>query len=146
TVAVPTPASFSIDTTPPGAPTLNTIATPSNNLTPTVTWSAVAGASAFHVNVSQVAGGTCNGGFVTIDNTNVASTTFQPTLVGGAHCIYRFSVHARDALGNEGTGDLKEFVVDTVAPVVDAANAIKINAGAQFTNSALLSVTTNSSD
>ena len=129
---------FVIDTTAPAGPALDAVATPTNDTTPSLTWSAVSGATDFLVVVDQTSG-PCDAAFTrTSTTTNLTSTTLG-ALPGGARCQYRASVFARDALQNISGGATANFTIDTQAPVI-GGTGLRINGGVSFTNNASLTL------
>lgn len=127
-----TPVTYTIDTTPPGAPTVDVSpSSPTNNKKPTWTW--------------QTGG---NGGNGTFEYTfarktqEIKGTTFTPSsdLSEGKHT---FAVRERDEAGNWSAPGSKEITIDTASPktVPNAPGADKKN---QFNSD--MKVTLNSLD
>ena len=118
--------SLTVDATAPGKPTLATVTTPTNDATPTFTWSDESASGA----VQYV---------MTIDSTDttLAATTYTPAsnLADGTHTA---KVRSRDSAGNPSPySDTQTFVVDTSIPttpgsLVPAANAVLLSTSVGF--------------
>src|SRR4051812_37211603 len=94
--------SWTIDTTPPAAPTVNPVASPTSNTTATITWTD---------NGTGIAGHLC-----ALDAaTPVSCTAFPPVsgLTEGSHTAY---VYAVDLIGNRSAAGSVTWVVDLTAP------------------------------
>ncbi len=109
---VPTDYAWTVDLTPPGAFTIVAPVTPTNDVTPTFTWAASAGAASYRATVaSDVACATVVQS-LTSSTTSVTATTI-------ADGSYFLCVRALDAVGNgiEATNDGQAFTVDAIPPV-----------------------------
>ena len=106
------PGYVTIDTTAPGVPTNLTVSTPTNDTTPTWTWTASThDVASYEVSLD-------GGAAVNIGN----KTEYTP---GGALSdgVHKLKVRALDALGNASDwAGPAEVLVDTVAPVITLIN------------------------
>ena len=107
---------FVVDTSAPSAPIVTSIATPTNNKRPPMSWSAVTGAVNYSLQVST------DPSFLSfaINNAALASTSFTPT-ADFADAIYFWRVAAINAAGTiGGYSEPQTFIVDTAAPPAPA--------------------------
>ena len=127
---------FNIDTTPPAVPGLPSTTTPTNNTTPTWTWTASSDPAApdgtagsgldhYEVKIGTTAGGDDILAPTNVGNVTTWTTDLDPSIAGNqgftADGTYYISVRAVDAVGNASSWvgyATTKVVVDTVAPTL----------------------------
>lgn len=118
------------DSTPPGAFSITGPATPTNNVTPTVTWNTSTGATGYDLFVGT------SSGCVSPLQTYTGLATTSKALTGLPHGTYYVCMKSKDAANNitVASNDGYTFNIDTILPVVaidshatvDAANATSV--------------------
>ena len=117
-IGVSSPTTFTIDTVAP-KPTLDAVATPTNDATPT--FEGTTGKAAHDeqaVTVAVYAGSTVSGVPVTSGAANVSGGNWSYTAAPLADGTYTVQATQRDEAGNEGHSSTATFTIDTKAPLV----------------------------
>jgi hypothetical protein len=120
------------DAAPPGAPVVSGPASPTNDATPTWTWTTPPTTTDFQYSLDSSSG----------PWTVTTAVSWEPTalLSEGPHTLY---VRARDSVGNASLAGTNALSVDTVAPSV---TSFLINSGAAWTVSRDVRLTIAASD
>ncbi|MFX1533998.1 MAG: S8 family serine peptidase, partial [Promethearchaeota archaeon] len=108
--------SFTIDTTPPAAPSLVSPSdgTATNDVTPFLDWNAVSEATLYQVQVDESVAFSSP----VVDTTTSSTSYTTPTLTDNT---YYWRVRARDAVGNWGAwSSIWSFTIDTTPPAAPA--------------------------
>lgn len=122
-----TPFQFKIDTVPPGAFSIATMSTPTNNKKPQVSWAASAGASSYRIRL--ISAGTCAAP-TTVAHTgnNITQLNYTPNsnLSDGTYTV---CVDSKDDAGNGTTATNNDAVSFTIDSTIPNAPTVSISDG-----------------
>ena len=122
-----------LDTTPPSQPSINTVTSPTNVNSQTITGTKSTDATSIIVTCSTATIGTV---------TYPTSTTWSCLLSSLTEGENNISVKAEDAAGNQSDPATTSILLDAAAP----SGTVTINSGAQYTNSDAVTLTLSATD